>query len=261
MQQHRYTSHTWKVVNLLFAVAIVFATSIIVASCDNDNDDFPSFPINRPNAVVTVKPSADGSSFYMQLDDSTLMNATNMKASPYANREVRAFVNYRLLTRPASIRKFEVYVNWIDSILTKPMAASLADVDDPSNFRQDPVDLLREWTVCEDGYLTLHFRTQWAANSVPHIVNLAPTNNSNPYDLTFYHNAQGVKGGYWSDGVVAFRLDKLPNTNGKTVDMTLRWTSFGGPRNITFKYSTRKGSTSIQGLSSAQSGQFEKAIR
>ena len=244
----------------LLIVAIGFV-GFAMQSCDNDNDEFPVFPLNRPNALVTLKPTADGSSFYMQLDDSTLMNATNMKASPYANREVRAFVNYRLLTRPASIRKFEVYVNWIDSILTKPMAASLADVDDPSNFRQDPVDLLREWTVCEDGYLTLHFRTQWAANSVPHIVNLAPTNNSNPYDLTFYHNAQGVKGGYWSDGVVAFRLDKLPNTNGKTVDMTLRWTSFGGPRNITFKYSTRKGSTSIQGLSSAQSGQFEKAIR
>lgn len=165
-----------------------------------------------------------------------------------------------MLTPPDKRRHYDVYVNWMDSILTKPMSAYV-EAGQPAAYGEDPVEILREWTVVEDGYLTIHFRTQWAANNTPHIVRLAPTDNTTPYDLTFYHDAQGVKGGYWGDGIVAFRLNDLPDTNGKTVEMTLRWTSFGGKKSTTFKYTTRKGSTQIEGLCYAASGQFEKALR
>ncbi len=246
----------------LLVATIAFAASTFVMSCDNDNDDvFPIFPLNRPNALVTVKPSADGTTFFMQLDDSTRITASNIKTAPYGNREVRAFINFRLLTQPANKHKYEVYVNWIDSILTKPMADYTGTEATSSLFRQDPVELMRDWTVSEDGYMTIHFRTQWAANNTPHYVNLAATNPDKPYDLTFFHNAQGMKGGYWGDGIVAFRLDRLPNTNGKTVDLTLHWTSFSGEKSVTFKYATNKATNHINGLSFAQSGQFEKAVR
>lgn len=243
-------------------VGMVLAVSGAVLSCDDDDDgQFAMFPLNRPNAVVTVKPSGGGSAFYMQLDDSTRITATNMVAAPYGAKEVRAFVNYRMLAQPCKSHAFQVYVNWIDSIRTKPMAECLGSEANGSRYGEDPVELLRDWTVSEDGYLTVHFRTQWAPTDVPHIVNLAQSDPSKPYDVTFYHNAQGVKGGYWGDGIVAFRLDCLPDTKGKTVDMTLRWQSFSGSRSVTFKYSTRKGTGSIEGLSFAQSGQFEKAVR
>ena len=245
------------------SVILLIVFSLATASCDSDdNDDFPVFPLNRPNAIVTVKPTANGSSFFMQLDDSTHITASNMQAAPYGNKEVRALVNYRLLTQPTNKRDFEVYVNWIDSVLTKPMAESLGSDDaNSSMYRLDPVELLRDWTVCEDGYLTIHFRTQWTAYGSPHIVNLVATSPDNPFDLTFYHNAQGVKGGYWGDGIVAFRLDRLPDTKGKTVNMTLHWLSYSGKRSVTFRYSTRKGADKIEGLSFAQRGLFEKTIR
>ena len=149
----------------------------------------------------------------------------------------------------------------MDSVLTKPMIEyPAANESLAAHLVKDPVEIMRDWTVSEDGYLTIHFRTQWAANGSPHYVNLAATNAANPYDLTFFHDAQGVKGGYWGDGVVAFRLDKLPDTGNKTVNMTLHWTSFSGEKSVTFKYSTRHTTNKIQGLSFAQSGQFEKAI-
>lgn len=250
-----------KAMYMLMVATMTFAASTIMQSCDNDNDDFPLFPLNRPNALVTVKPAANGSAFFMQLDDSTRITASNIKAAPYGNREVRAFINFRLLTQPVDKHKYEVYVNWIDSILTKPMAEYPGTEATSSQFRQDPVELLRDWTVSEDGYMTIHFRTQWAANDTPHYVNLAATNPDKPYDLTFFHSAQGVKGGYWGDGIVAFRLDRLPDTKGKDVDITLHWTSFSGEKSVTFKYATNKSIIPANGLSSAQSGQFEKAIR
>ena len=244
----------------LLIVAIGFV-GFAMQSCDNDNDEFPVFPLNRPNALVTLKPTADGSSFYMQLDDSTKINATNLKQAPYGDKEVRAFINFRLLTEPGNKRNYDVYVNWVDSILTKPMVNAGEIGAELVSKGQDPVEILREWTVSEDGYLTIHFRTQWAANDTPNYVNLAATNPDKPYDLTLFHSAQGVKGGYWGDGIVAFRLDRLPDTKGKDVDITLHWTSFSGEKSVTFKYATNKSIIPASGLSSAQSGQFEKAIR
>ena len=245
------------------AVAVLtLAAGIAVQSCDDgDDDQFASFPLNRPNAIVTVKPSPDGNSFSMQLDDSTRATATNMAAAPYGAKEVRALTNYRTLTQTDNGHNYLVYVNWLDSIRTKDMAESLGATTNSERYKEDPVELLRDWTVSEDGYLTIHFRTLWVPTGVPHTVNLAQTDVSNPYDLTFYHDAQGVKGGYWGDGIVAFRLDRLPDTNGRTVDMTLHWLSFGGKRSITFKYSTHRGTANIDGLSFAQSGQFERAVR
>ena len=40
--------------------------------------------------------------------------------------------------------------------------------------------------------------------------------------------------------MMAFRLDKLPDTEGKTVLLTVKWKSFGGERKAQFKYCTRK---------------------
>ena len=95
---------------LIVAIGLV---GFAMQSCDNDNDEFPVFPLNRPNALVTLKPSADGSSFFMQLDDSTKITATNIKQAPYGNKEVRAFINFRLLTQPDNKRSYNVYVNWV----------------------------------------------------------------------------------------------------------------------------------------------------
>ena len=150
-----YISSIIKASHAALLIVAIGLVGFAMQSCDNDNDEFPVFPLNRPNALVTLKPTADGSSFYMQLDDSTKINATNIKQAPYGNKEVRAFINFRLLTQPDNKRNYDVYVNWLDSILTKPMIEGGENAAELISKGQDPVEILREWTVSEDGYLTI----------------------------------------------------------------------------------------------------------
>ncbi len=98
-------------------------------------------------------------------------------------------------------------------------------------------------TVCEDGYLTLRFRTLWGRfSNVKHKVNLVTgVDKSDPYLVEFRHDKCGDVNEVVSDGYVAFRLDKLPDTEGKTVKLRVRFTASSGETKIaTFDYKTRK---------------------
>ncbi len=95
-------------------------------------------------------------------------------------------------------------------------------------------------TIAEDGYLTLRFRTLWGYQRIVHYVNLIPTNNpDNPYEVEFRHDANGDYADRRGDGLVAFKLDKLPDTKGKTVKLKLIWKSFSGEKSAEFDYRTR----------------------
>lgn len=210
-------------------------------SCSDDDNDYSRL---YPTALVTVKPNSDNSSFYMQLNDSTTLLPANMKASPFGKKEVRALVNYTMVDRPTMHSGRAVNINWIDSILTKRMAVTLGDKN-ASTYGVDPVEIVNDWvTIAEDGYLTLRFRTRWS-NGSRHIVNLVATDsNKEPYKVTFYHNAQGDRWGAVGDAIVAFRLNDLPDTHGKTVDLTLEWNAYSGKKTAKFKYCTRKATNS-----------------
>lgn len=62
-----------------------------------------------------------------------------------------------------------------------------------------------------------------------HFVNLLHVPEAdNPYVVEFRHNAYGDVYGREADALVAFSLDRLPDTEGKTVKLTLKWNSFSG---------------------------------
>ena len=42
------------------------------------------------------------------------------------------------------------------------------------------------------------------------------------------------------DGLIALKLDSLPDTKGKTVDLTVKWNSFSGGKTAIFKYRSRQ---------------------
>lgn len=213
----------------------LFTVLAFAASCDND--DYVSYDDVLPNAVVTVKP--DGDSFYMQLDDSTVLYPSNLTRSPFGDKEVRAFTNYRI--EPSGNNS--VYVNWLKELLTKQTVETEGSVaDDDNKYGNDPVELIDAFpTVCEDGYLTLRFRTLWGRyTSVKHEVNLVRgVDPEDPYTVEFRHNAHGDGKEVLSDGYVAFRLDKLPDTKGQEVDLKVKFTSHDGAKTVTFKYKTR----------------------
>lgn len=220
-------------------MAVLLMSGIIgVQSCLDDDDN--NYYVNVPNALVTVKTDTDQTVF-LQLDDETTLLPVNMATSPFGDKEVRALVNYQDVEEAGGKYSKAVQVNWIDSILTKPIASDLGEEND-AVYGTDPVEIVNDWvTIAEDGYLTLRFRTRWGNNGQPHYVNLLQTNNpDNQYEVEFRHNAYGDTEGMEGDALVAFKLDDLPDTNGETVKLTLKWNSFSGEKSTEFDYCTRK---------------------
>lgn len=224
---------------------------IILPSClDDDNDDMN---LRYPNALVTVKESADETLFF-QLDDQTTLLPVNLNSHPFGGKEVRALVNYEEVDESSGSFDKAVHVNWIDSIRTKAMAPNLGDQNDEV-YGTDPVEIVPDWvTIAEDGYLTLRFRTIWSNMGITHFVNLIPTNNpQNPYEVEFRHDAKGDVSGRVGDGLVAFKLDNLPDTEGETVKLKLIYKSFNSTKSIEFDYKTRAATAATSAIAAERS--------
>ena len=238
-----------KITHLLFATGILL-TMLILPSCLDDDDDVSRL---YPNALVTVKEAAD-ETVYFQLDETTTLLPVNITTHPFDSKEVRALVNYEEVDDSSEEYDQAVRVNWIDSIRTKPMAPNLGE-DNDNEYGNDPVEIVSDWvTIAEDGYLTLRFRTMWSQLGITHYVNLIPTNNpENPYEVQFKHDANGDVSGRVGDGLVAFRLDQLPDTEGETVKLKLIWDSFNGEKSMEFDYRTRAATPASSAIAAARS--------
>ena len=79
--------------NYLIVLGVLLGT-MSLHSCLNDDDTDNS--VNYPNALVTIKTNSPTGQVYFQLDDETTILPTNMKTSPYGNKEVRALTNIRV---------------------------------------------------------------------------------------------------------------------------------------------------------------------
>lgn len=224
----------WGILSLI-AVSATLATQ----SCDNDDD----YNYHLPNAIVTVKHAESGNSSYLQLDDSTTLLPINMTTSPFGDKEVRAFTNFTYTDDDSGDYDATVTVNWIDSILTKQPAPNMGEKND-SIYGSDPVELIGDWfTIVEDGYITLRFRTIWGPSGIPHYVNLITnTNSEDPYEVEFRHNASGDTYGTIGDAVVAFSIKDLPDTEGKNVKIRVKYKSPSGYKYAEFKYNSGKSS-------------------
>lgn len=241
----------------IFKHALVASVAIFsLQSCDND-DDY-DYSLMFPNALVTVKTDANDT-FFLQLDDETTLLPVNVTKSPFGEKEVRALVNFEETTDPSEGFSKAVHINWIDSILTKPIAANLGEEENNNVYGNDPVEIMNSWmTVSEDGYLTLRFNTAWGNTGTKHFVNLISTNNpENPYEVEFRHNAYGDTYGHPADGLVAFKLDGiLPDTEGETVKLKLIWNSYSGEKSHEFDYCTRQSTPANPEMTSVRAKNF-----
>ncbi len=217
---------------LLLVTCLTFG----LQSCDIDDDD--SARVSYPSAIVTLKTNPKDGTFYLQLDSATTLLPTNMNASPSGTKQVRALVNYKLEDSATKKEMQRVYVNWIDTIRTKPLDANLGAKND-SIYGSYPLEILKDWTtVVEDGYFTIRFRTYFGGLA-QHTISLVKT--ADPYVLELHQNPNGDKeGGVMRDGLIAFDLSSLPDTKGKTMELTIKWKSFSGDKTTTFKYCTTK---------------------
>lgn len=223
-----------KLTTKLSVILLAMATSMF-SSCDlDDNDNEVSF---RPTALVTVKPTAD--SFYLQLDDSTRLQPTNMTKSPFGDKEVRALVNYNIEEKKSAMQS--VHINWLDSIRTKMTVPSLGDKNNVT-YGNDPVEIVNDWvTVAEDGYLTLRVRTRWGYSNKVHYLNLLTgVNPENPYEVELRHDAMGDSPIQMGDALIAFNLrELLKDADKEKVKFTLRWNSFSGAKKTEFELKSK----------------------
>uniref|UniRef100_A0AB33JJJ4 NigD-like protein n=2 Tax=unclassified Prevotella TaxID=2638335 RepID=A0AB33JJJ4_9BACT len=233
-----------KVTGLLSLLALVMV-SMLVASCDMDDDDNRVLNSYVANAVVTIKPMNDGKEFFIWVTDKKGGVASNITKSPFGGKEVRALANLRDDgLNKSGVQQF--YVNWLDSIRTKPAVKTLGEKEDMVKFGNDPVEVVQDFTtVAEDGYLTLRFRALWSVKGKKqHVVSLVTgTNPKDPYELVFRHHAHGDTKGTAADALVAFRLaeiDSIAKAQGKKeVKLKLTWKSFAGQKSVNFNYRVR----------------------
>ena len=224
-----------------FLLTVLAAVLPFLFSCQKQE------PVRTTTAIVTVRADEPNQSVTFQLDEQTVAYPSNIKISDFGSEPRRALINFSKPeegeVNPVSSVGPMIHVNWIQFILTKPMAEDFGD-ENALEYGEDPVELVYDWvTLVEDGYLNLRFRTLWSNYGITHRINLVYTPQpDNPYCVTLYHDAMDDRPDYESDSIVAFKLDGLPDTGGETVDLKVRWTSFMGPKSATFKYSTKKAS-------------------
>lgn len=220
------------IINLsLFALAMV----VTFTSCDTDNDE--NMDSYLPTALVTVKPM-NNERFFLQLDDSTRLEPSNMTKSPYGDKTVRALVNYKMEEKKSGMQR--VHINWMDSIRTKMTVPTLGDKNN-TTYGNDPVEIVNDWvTVAEDGFLTLRIRTRWGYNTTHYINLLRGVNPNNPYELELRHDAKGDLNGSMGDAFIAFNLrDVLANAETEKVKFTIHWRSFSGEKKIDFQLKSK----------------------
>lgn len=222
--------------NYFIASVGVVLAALLLQSCLDDKYENYDFP----NGLVTVKHNTDEVT-YLQLDEKTTLFPVNLTTTPFGGKEVRALVNYKDSEAASQGFTKAVHVHWMDSIRTKMMVPDLKEGND-EKYGHDPIDIIKDWvTIAEDGYLTLRFRALWGSQNKVHNVNLlAGVNPEDPYEVEFRHNAFGDVYGVAKDGLVAFKLDQLPDTDGKTVKLKLKWKSFDGDKTVEFDYATQK---------------------
>ena len=208
------------------------ALACTVQSCTDDDDD--NITLLRPTALVTVRPTGNGT-FTMQLDNTTTLSPSNMKSSPFGDKEVRALVNYTETDAVSSGSTRSVHVNWMDSIRTKAPVPDLGTKND-SIYGDDPIEIVKDWvTIAEDGYLTLRLRTLWGTGGNKHYVNLLTgANADDPYELELRHDANGDTGSIMGDALIAFNLNDLQGKDGQDVKLKLSWKSFSGKKSAEF---------------------------
>lgn len=232
----------------LFAVMIVAVATLTLQSClDDDGYSVDNFAIG----VVTVKPLSSDS-YFLQLDDST----TLWPAAGYApyfglDQERRALVNFTFLgdSTQGDIKGYDyaVRINRIDSILTKSIAEDLGDKNNET-YGIDPVWMKSIWI--EDGYINFQFNTYFGGTE-KHFINLVKMDNAaSPYELEFRHNAFKDPSHAEGWGLAAFRLNTLPDTEGKTVKLKIKYNSFEGDKVYEINYKSGEPTGKAPAMSS-----------
>jgi hypothetical protein len=220
--------------------ALFTLTSVVSCNLDDDDDNWSGWP--WPNALATIKTDSDGTVFF-QVDSVTTLEPINW-SNPYS-KEIRAMVKYDKSEQRSSKYTFAVEVDYVDSTLTKDLVS--IESDEYTSCGNYAVSIAADFaTVCEDGYLSLHYLTTVGKTCSADDLVLA----YDPADPTQLYLKCGTGSddidGFLFNNYASFRLDNvLPSTIEKGTKMTLHWKNRNpdtleiSDRTIQFKYIPR----------------------
>lgn len=232
-------------IKFILAVAIAVLS---LDSCNKNNQD----PVTYYQASVTLK-QKDGI-LYMRQDDSTALISSNLSKYPYAgSAEHRAMILFSTTFQKSKTsvsgfkNTYDIELKALDSTMTKkPVISKGTPALDEKAYGKDPVGLYFSPTfpptMVEDGYLSITFAFRYGGNVIHSIDLVTGVDAEDPYTVELRHNANGDFEDYESSGnMIAFPLKSLPDTKGKTVKLTLKWTSLatGQKESAQFDYCTR----------------------
>lgn len=216
---------------LFLGLGALLATLSFNSCLDDDNS------YNGNWGIVTVKPLSS-EAYYLQLDDSTTMLPVNSRAPHFGlDKERRARVFFTLVT-DSTPKNYDYagIIDRIDSILTKTIVPSLGEKNDEV-YGDDAIDLNSVWI--EDGYINFQF-TAYFGGSEKHFINLVQMDETKPYELEFRHNAYNDPWTSTSWGLAAFKLNTLPDTEGKDVALKIKFKSYQGDKTFEIKYNSKR---------------------
>ena len=224
MKQRMKPRNLMKPKNLLITTMIALPVLTSFVSCREEME----MPYGYTDgAIVTVKPNADNSGFIMQLNDSTELYARNLASSPWANKEVRALLQYKVTDRE---HQNYVWVQHLDSIYTCPLQPDLGERND-ATYGTDPIEIVpncRE-TCIGDGYLSFRYTYQGEKAPEAHQLALVHIGDSADFHLLeLFHNAQGdtlQTADLPKEGLIAFRLDRELTTSTLSPRLILHYRS------------------------------------
>lgn len=224
-----------RLLNIVAIATTVILAAMSLQSCLEADGDEPNYSTDSNGhwrVLVTIKTDATGQT-YLQLNDSVTITPANPAMVPDYGKETRALGTLYAGNNINEAGQHTAKVIALDTILTKTMREPMAD---GSTYGDDPLEIVDDWmTSCEDGYLTLHFRTYFGSGA-KHNLSLVRVDDST---VRLCHNANGDTTGDTADGLVAFRLNLLPATGGQYKEITMKWASFSGEKSVTFKYKSR----------------------
>ena len=247
-----------KTLKSILLVAGVTLTSLLFHSClDDDSYSLDKFWI-EPATVVPI----NDNSFYLRTDDgATLWPAAPIYINYEAKARQRAWVDYTILGDSIGPYSHSVKINRIWNVLTKDIAENLGDKNDET-YGTDPVLINSQknnlWIA--DNFLNVVFRANYGG-SEKHFINvIQPDKENDPYTLEFRHNAYNDPAVTAVEGLVCFRLDELPDTNGETVKLKLHVKTFTGDEVYELDYNTSKQAPSGNSKSISPTGDLNNLM-
>ncbi len=225
----------------ILTIIIILMAALSLASCSAGERADPVYDAPDRNTaimsptdatgLVTVKNTADGA-VYLQFGALKLLPGFfQYEGFP------RAMASMTILPGMAG-EFYRCTLDWIEPLDEGVFSATALSAPAGDGLE---IVLNSGYTCVEDGYLSIHYLTWWGEHPQHHDFTLFAPDPSNPFILELRQDSHSDAQDVYSDGLVCFDINGLPDTAGETITIQLNWTKPNGTKGTAyFGFKTRE---------------------